>query len=271
MISRARSARAAAAARPRRARSRSTPSSARATTTRCPTRRWSATIPGTRSGRRRHRLQLPSRSREAGRERQRERLLGESRDRADAEDADRREAHPAAGADDPLHLAVGDDRHDRLSDEIPGDRGANPRRRAPRHGRRRSVHHQIGAARDAVALVDRHGDRRCRRSVRPLRDRRRVARRRRRRHDARDPIARRIEGRVLGRHHALRERQRSLDLSGGRASRSRRSICAIIPTSTSTPPATSPTTSSRPRSSARRSSRLRAATTWRRCPIAALR
>ena len=29
-------------------------------------------------------------------------------------------------------------------------------------------------------------------------------------------VARRLEGRVLGRHHAVRERQRSLDLSGGR-------------------------------------------------------
>ena len=75
-----------------------------------------------RSVRRRHRLQLPPRSREAGRERQRQRLLGEPRDRADAEDADRREAHSAAGPDDPFHLAVGDDRHDRVSDEVPGDR-----------------------------------------------------------------------------------------------------------------------------------------------------
>ena len=139
-----------------------------------------------------------------------------SRSRARCKTLDRREAHSAAGADDPLHLAVGDDRHDRLPVEVPGDRRAHSRRGAPRHGRRRSVHHQVGAARHALAVVDRHGDRRRRGGVRALRDRRRDARRRRGRHDARDPLARRIEGRVLGRHHALRERQRSLDLSGRR-------------------------------------------------------
>ena len=69
-----------------------------------------------RPRRRRHRLQLPSGSREAGRERQRQRLLREPRNRADAEDADRREAHSAADADDQVHLAVGDDRDDRVPD-----------------------------------------------------------------------------------------------------------------------------------------------------------
>ena len=39
---------------------------------------------------------------------------------------------------------------------------ADPRRRAPRHGRRRSVHHQVGAARHAFAVVDRHRHRRRR-------------------------------------------------------------------------------------------------------------
>ena len=67
--------------------------------------------------------------------------------------------------------------------------GADSRRRPPRHGRRRSVHHQIGPARDALALVDRDGHRRRRRGVRTLRDRRRDAGGGRRRHDARHPLA----------------------------------------------------------------------------------
>ena len=175
-----------------------------------------ATIPGSDPGGRRHRLQLPPGSREARRQRQRQRLRRQPRDRENAQDLDRHEADPAAGPDDSLHLAVGDDRHDRLPVEIPGDRRADPSRRAPRHGRRRSVHHQVGAARHPLALVDRDGDRRRRGSVRALRHRRRDARGRRRRHDARGPRARRLEGRLLGRHHAVRERQRSLDLSGGR-------------------------------------------------------
>ena len=58
----------------------------------------------------------------------------------------------------------------------------------------------------------------------------------RRRHDARDPVAGRIERRVLGRHHAVRKRQRSLDSIRRAASRSRPSTCAIIRTSTSTRP-----------------------------------
>ena len=77
--------------------------------------------------------------------------------------SDRREADSAAGADDPLHLAVGDDRDDRLPLEVSRDRVAHSRRRAPGHGRRRSVRHQVGAARHALAVVDRHGHRRCRR------------------------------------------------------------------------------------------------------------
>ena len=103
--------------------------------------------------------------------------------------ADRREADSAAGADDSLHLAVGDDRHHRLPVEVSGDRVAHSRRRASGHGRRRSVRHQVDPARHAFAVVDRHRHRRRRGDVRALRHRRRDARGRRRRDGARDPLA----------------------------------------------------------------------------------
>ena len=52
---------------------------------------------------------------------------------------------------------------------------AHPGGRSPRHGRRRSVHHEVGAAHDAVAVVDRHRHRRRRGGIRAIRDRRRHA------------------------------------------------------------------------------------------------
>ena len=107
--------------------------------------------------------------------------------------------------------------------------------------------------------------------VRALRDRRRDARGRRGRHDARDPLAA-ADRRTRSGPTSRPTRAAAITGSIRRAaSRSRPSTCAITPTSTSTPPAISPTTSSRPRSSGRRSSPPPAATTSRRCRIVARR
>jgi len=105
---------------------------------------------GSGAGRPGDRAELPSRSSESGRQRQRERVRGDPGDRPDDGSPGRQPAHRSTGPDRAVRVGARGRGDARAPGRAAADRVADPRRHPPRHGRRRAGD-QGGLPRDSRA------------------------------------------------------------------------------------------------------------------------